>query len=480
MTDSQPNTLTKRLEAKIAEGISEERDLLRSLRDLLIKQEFDELTIEQVGGLMAHLEELFLLVVVGEVKSGKSSFINALLNADVCKVGAIPTTDKIHILKYGETERERIVEDYLIERQLPFDALRNINIVDTPGTNSIITRHAEITESFIPRCDLVLFNTSVDRPFSATEKEFLGFIVEGWAKKIVFCLTKMDIKEPHEIEEIVGYVRDQVKKFFDFDPRIFCVSAKLARKAIKAILMGKQKTVAVTKRNLGKWAGIKKFRFGEIESHDMVGVTTGLAWTEVGGELLSIESVIVPGKGKMTYTGKLGDVMTESIQAAKSYVQSRARQFGIHPTLFRKKDIHVHVPEGATPKDGPSAGVAMVTSIVSVLTGIKVKRNVAMTGEVTLRGRVLPIGGLKEKLLAALRGGITTVLIPQENEKDLAEIPDNVKRGLKIIPVVMVEEVLEHSLVSELTPMDWDEEAELEASALAAAADDDGTDVVTH
>ena len=256
--------------------------------------------------------------------------------------------------------------------------------------------------------------------------------------------------------------------------------ANLARKAIKDILMGKQKTVAVTKRNLGKWAGVKKFRFGEIESHDMIGVTTGLAWTEVGGELLSIESVIVPGKGKMTYTGKLGDVMTESIQAAKSYVQSRARQFGIHPTLFRKKDIHVHLPEGATPKDGPSAGVAMVTSIVSVLTGIKVKRNVAMTGEVTLRGRVLPIGGLKEKLLAALRGGITTVLIPQENEKDLAEIPDNVKRGLKIIPVVMVEEVLEHSLVSDLTPMDWDEEAELEASALAAAADDDGTDVVTH
>ncbi len=258
--------------------------------------------------------------------------------------------------------------------------------------------------------------------------------------------------------------------------------ANLARKAITDILMGKHKTIAVTKRNLGKWAGIKKFRFGEIEAHDMIGVTTGLAWTEVGGELLSIESVIVPGKGKMTYTGKLGEVMTESIQAAKSFVQSRARQFGIHPTLFTKKDIHVHVPEGATPKDGPSAGVAMVTSIVSVLTGIKVKRDTAMTGEVTLRGRVLPIGGLKEKLLAALRGGITTVLIPQENEKDLAEIPDNVKRGLTIIPVTLVDEVLDHALVSDLTPADWDdEEAELEASALAAkAGDDDGTGVVTH
>ncbi|MCH8237412.1 MAG: endopeptidase La, partial [Proteobacteria bacterium] len=257
--------------------------------------------------------------------------------------------------------------------------------------------------------------------------------------------------------------------------------ANLARKAITEILMGKHKTVAVTKRNLGKWAGIMKFRFGEIEAHDMIGVTTGLAWTEVGGELLSIESVIVPGKGKMTYTGKLGEVMAESIQAAKFFVQSRARQFGIHPTLFTKKDIHVHVPEGATPKDGPSAGVAMVTSIVSVLTGIKVKRDVAMTGEVTLRGRVLPIGGLKEKLLAALRGGITTVLIPQENEKDLAEIPDNVKRALKIIPVDLVDEVLVHALVSSLTPADWDEEAELEASALAAkAGDDDGTGVVTH
>jgi ATP-dependent Lon protease len=255
--------------------------------------------------------------------------------------------------------------------------------------------------------------------------------------------------------------------------------ANLARKAIKSILMKKSKEIAVSRRNLGKWAGIRKHRFGEIEADDMVGVTTGLAWTEVGGELLSIEAVIVPGKGKMTYTGKLGEVMTESIQAAKSFVQSRAARFGIHPTLFTKKDIHVHVPEGATPKDGPSAGVAMVTSIVSVLTGIKVKKDVAMTGELTLRGRVLPIGGLKEKLLAALRGGIKTVLIPQENEKDLAEIPDNVKRALKIIPVDIVDEVLEHSLTKELTPQDWDEEAELEAAARAAAGSGDGSPGVT-
>lgn len=234
--------------------------------------------------------------------------------------------------------------------------------------------------------------------------------------------------------------------------------ANLTRKAIKDILMKKAERVAVTRRNLEKYAGVRRFRFGEAESEDLVGVTTGLAWTEVGGELLTIEAVTLPGKGRVTATGKLGDVMKESVQAAESYVKSRSFAFGIKPTIFEKKDIHVHVPEGATPKDGPSAGVAMVTSIVSVLTGIAVKRDIAMTGEITLRGRVLPIGGLKEKLLAALRGGLKTVLIPAENEKDLAEIPDNVKRGLKIIPVGTVDELLEHALAASLTPIDWDED----------------------
>ncbi len=185
-----------------------------------------------------------------------------------------------------------------------------------------------------------------------------------------------------------------------------------------------------------------KFRYGEVEAEDQVGVVTGLAWTEVGGELLTIEGVMMPGKGRMTVTGNLRDVMKESISAAASYVRSRAVDFGIEPPLFDKRDIHVHVPEGATPKDGPSAGVAMVTAIVSVMTGIPVRRDVAMTGEITLRGRVLPIGGLKEKLLAALRGGIKTVLIPEENAKDLIEIPDNVKNGLEIIPVSRMDEVL--------------------------------------
>ena len=206
--------------------------------------------------------------------------------------------------------------------------------------------------------------------------------------------------------------------------------ANLTRKATKEILMNNLEKIAMTQRNLGKYAGIKKFRYGEVEEEDIVGVTTGLAWTEVGGEILTIEAVMVPGKGKMMITGKLGDVMQESIQAARSFVQSRSAEFGIEPTLYDKRDIHVHVPEGATPKDGPSAGVGMVTSIVSVLTGIPVRKDIALTGEITLRGRVLPIGGLKEKLLAALRGGIKKVIVPKENEKDLADIPNNVKKSL--------------------------------------------------
>src|SRR5499433_1028429 len=233
--------------------------------------------------------------------------------------------------------------------------------------------------------------------------------------------------------------------------------ASLARKSITEILMKNLKKIVVSRRNLEKFAGVRRYRFGEAELEDMVGVTTGLAWTEVGGEILSIEAVTVPGKGKVTATGKLGDVMKESVQAAESYVKSRAAEFGIKPTIFERKDIHVHVPEGATPKDGPSAGIAMVTSIVSVLTGIPIRRELAMTGEITLRGRVLPIGGLKEKLLAALRAGIKTVLIPAENEKDLAEIPDNVKKGLTIVPVKNVDEVLKLALVSPLP--DFPEEA---------------------
>ncbi|MEX6507758.1 endopeptidase La [Jiella sp. M17.18] len=234
----------------------------------------------------------------------------------------------------------------------------------------------------------------------------------------------------------------------------------LARKAVTQILKGDAQKVEVTKENISDFLGVPRFRFGEAESDDQVGVVTGLAWTEVGGELLTIEGVMMPGKGKMTVTGNLKDVMKESISAAASYVRSRALDYGIKPPLFEKRDIHVHVPEGATPKDGPSAGVAMATAIVSVMTGIPVRRDIAMTGEITLRGRVLPIGGLKEKLLAALRGGIKKVLIPEENAKDLADIPDNVKNRLEIVPVSRMGEVLKHALVEVPTPVEWSEHDE--------------------
>ena len=250
--------------------------------------------------------------------------------------------------------------------------------------------------------------------------------------------------------------------------------AGLARKSVKEIVSKKAKKVAITHKNLEKFAGVRKFRYGEAEAEDMVGVVTGLAWTEVGGEILTIESVLLPGKGNVKQTGKLGDVMQESVSAAMSYVRSRSTTFGIKPTLFEKRDLHVHVPEGATPKDGPSAGIAMATSIVSVLTGIPVRRDVAMTGEITLRGRVLPIGGLKEKLLAAMRAGIKTVFIPKDNEKDLADIPDSVKKGLEINPVSHVDEVIMRALARKPEAITWEEPVEAppqtpEASATGAA-----------
>lgn len=235
--------------------------------------------------------------------------------------------------------------------------------------------------------------------------------------------------------------------------------SNLARKAVKDLMLSKKKVITVTVAQLEEYLGAPKFRYGEAEAEDQVGVVTGLAWTEVGGEILTIEGVMMPGKGKMTVTGNLRDVMKESISAAASYVRSRAVDFGIEPPLFDRRDIHVHVPEGATPKDGPSAGVAMATVLTSVLTGIPIRRDVAMTGEVTLRGRVLPIGGLKEKLLAALRAGIKKVLIPEENAKDLAEIPDNVKNALEIVPVSRMDEVLHHALTRQPEPIVWEEKA---------------------
>ncbi len=245
----------------------------------------------------------------------------------------------------------------------------------------------------------------------------------------------------------------------------------LSRKAVKDLMTSKKKKIKVTAELVNQYLGVQKYRHGESEREDMVGVVTGLAWTEVGGEILTIEALMMPGKGKMTVTGNLRDVMKESISAASSYVRSRATSIGVKPPVFDKRDIHVHVPEGATPKDGPSAGIAMVTAIVSVMTGIPVRHEVAMTGEITLRGRVLPIGGLKEKLLAALRAGIKKVMIPEDNAKDLAEIPDNVKSGMEIIPVARMDEVLRHALVRMPEPIEWDEVAEEAAAAAKAAAE---------
>ncbi len=254
--------------------------------------------------------------------------------------------------------------------------------------------------------------------------------------------------------------------------------AKLARKSLRRILEGKATTIEITAENLSDFAGVQKFRHGIGEEENQIGAVTGLAWTEVGGELLTIEAVTVPGKGAVRTTGKLGEVMTESVQAAMSFVKARAPSYGLKPSLFQRKDIHIHLPEGAVPKDGPSAGIGMVTAMVSTLSGVAVRRDVAMTGEVTLRGRVLPIGGLKEKLLAALRGGITTVIIPSENEKDLAEIPENVKQGLSIIPVKHVDEVLQIALVDKLEPIEWTEADELAAQPRAVSAS--AEDVVRH
>jgi ATP-dependent Lon protease len=254
----------------------------------------------------------------------------------------------------------------------------------------------------------------------------------------------------------------------------------LARKAVKELMTSKKvKSVKVTDANISDYLGVAKFRYGEVEAEDQIGVVTGLAWTDVGGELLTIEGAMMPGRGKMTVTGNLRDVMKESISAAASYVRSRAIGFGIEPPQFDKRDIHVHVPEGATPKDGPSAGVAMITAIVSVMTGIPVRRDLAMTGEITLRGRVLPIGGLKEKLLAALRGGIKTVLIPEENAKDLADIPDSVKSGMEIIPVSRMDEVIARALVRKPEAIEWDESAVKPADRPEPIPEDEPT-VIAH
>ena len=255
---------------------------------------------------------------------------------------------------------------------------------------------------------------------------------------------------------------------------------KLARKAVRDLGREAVLSITVDDERLAKYAGVKKYKYGETDEVDQKGIVTGLAWTEFGGDILTIEAVKMPGKGRMTVTGNLKDVMKESISAAHSYVRSRSPAFGIKPTVFERTDVHVHVPDGATPKDGPSAGAAMATAIVSVLTGVPIRKELAMTGEVTLRGRVTAIGGLKEKLLAALRSGVKTVLIPSENEKDLAEVPDNVKSELEIIPVSHMDEVLKWALTGPLTPIEWTEEEDDARVAAASVEPPESEGLVAH
>ncbi|MSP81548.1 MAG: endopeptidase La [Alphaproteobacteria bacterium] len=397
--------------------------------------------------------------VVQGMKKAKSSNPLFLLD-EVDKMGADWRGDPASaLLEVLDPEQNQAFNDHYLE--VDYD-LSDVMFVTTANTT-------RIPPALLDRMELI-------RLSGYTEDEKVK-IAE---RHLISKQRKTNGLRPSEWTITDGALRDLIR-YYTREAGVRSLEREignLQRKAVKEIVAKKKKRIAVTQRSLPRYAGVRRHRYGEAELENLVGVTTGLAWTEVGGELLSIEALVLPGKGKMTITGKLGDVMQESVQAAKSWVRSRSISLGIIPPVFERKDIHIHVPEGATPKDGPSAGIAMCVSIVSALTGIPVKCSVAMTGEITLRGRVLPIGGLKEKLLASLRGGVKTVLIPKENEKDLEEIPDNVKKGLEIIPVSTVDEVLRHSLASAPQPIEWtadDVVAPAPAPASVAA-----TDVVTH
>jgi ATP-dependent Lon protease len=380
--------------------------------------------------------------VIQSMKKAKSSNPLFLLD-EIDKLGADFRGDPSSaLLEVLDPEQNATFNDHYLE--VDYD-LSNVMFITT--ANSL-----RMAQPLMDRMEIIrLAGYTEDEKVAITRKHLISKQIEA-----------NGLKEG-EVEITDDAVRDLVR-YYTREAGVRNLEreiANLARKGVKEILMKGSSKVKITAKNLDKYAGVRRFRFGEAELEDLVGITTGLAWTEVGGELLQIEAVLVPGRGRVSVTGKLGDVMQESVQAANAYVRSRAAAFGIKHNIFEKRDIHVHVPEGATPKDGPSAGVGMITSIVSALTGIAVRKEVAMTGEISLRGRVLPIGGLKEKLLAALRGGLKTVLIPKENERDLPEIPDNVKKGLEIIPVSTVDEVLARALVKPLTAVEWPNDLEV-------------------
>ncbi|MEO5867265.1 MAG: endopeptidase La [Sphingomonas sp.] len=348
------------------------------------------------------------------------------------------------LLEVLDPEQNNKFQDHYLEIDLD---LSDVMFVTTANT-------LNLPQPLLDRMEIIrLEGYTEDEKVEIAERHLIAKQIEAHGLKDgEFVLTSEGLRAL-----IQGYTREAGVRTLERE------IAKLARKVLRKILEGKAEGVTITPENLAEFAGVKKFRHGLSEEEDQIGAVTGLAWTEVGGELLTIESVTVPGKGAAKVTGKLGDVMKESIETALSFIKARSPSYGIKPSIFNRKDLHIHLPEGAVPKDGPSAGVGIVTSIVSTLTGVPVRRDIAMTGEVTLRGRVLPIGGLKEKLLAALRGGIRTVLIPQENEKDLVEIPANIRDGLKIVPVSHVDEVLRLALTEPLTAIDWSEADDLAA-----------------
>ena len=390
--------------------------------------------------------------VIQSMKKAKSSNPLFLLD-EIDKLGADFRGDPSSaLLEVLDPEQNTSFNDHYLE--VDYD-LSNVMFITT--ANSL-----RMAQPLMDRMEIIrLAGYTEDEKVAITRKHLIPKQIEANGLKD----GELDIHDDAVRDLVRYYTREAGVRNLERE------IANLARKATKEILMKGASKVKIGRKNLDKYAGVRRFRFGEAELEDLVGITTGLAWTEVGGELLQIEAVLVPGRGRVTVTGKLGDVMQESVQAANAFVRSRAAAFGIKPNIFDKRDIHVHVPEGATPKDGPSAGVGMITSIVSALTGIAVRKEVAMTGEISLRGRVLPIGGLKEKLLAALRGGLKTVLIPKENERDLPEIPDNVKKGLEIVPVSTVDEVLARALVKPLVAIEWPNDLETVAPKPAEGAE---------
>jgi ATP-dependent Lon protease len=391
----------------------------------------------------------------------KAKKVNPLFLLDeIDKMGADFRGDPASaLLEVLDPEQNHEFNDHYLE--VDYD-LSNVMFVTTANT-------LDIPPPLMDRMEIIrLAGYTEDEKLEIAKRHLIPHQLETHGLKLEECV----IEEEALVEVIRRYTREAGVRNLEREV------AKLARKSVKEIESGKSVSVVVTPEKLKDFLGVPRYRFGEAELEDQVGVVTGLAWTEVGGELLTIEGVLMPGKGKMSVTGNLRDVMKESIQAANAYVRSRAMDFGIEPPMFEKRDIHVHVPEGATPKDGPSAGVAMAIAIISVMTGIPVRKDVAMTGEITLRGRVLPIGGLKEKLLAALRGGLKRVIIPEENAKDLAEIPDNVKNKLEIIPVARMDEALSIALVRRPIPIRWEDPAD--APAKPPVDDEASTGVIAH